>query len=153
MKYLFIILPLLFTSCNAYKQTVEYVVQDMVTVEQEVYGFIEETHGDYNLYTSYFDLTDPQVRKVLDIFKYDFNKIIEKMSNDIKRGKSINAINYKRGIENIEKARKLLNSKMIGRPPSEYNFIVGMLVEFSKEVSKSFLLKEYAKIFKEKFSL
>ena len=153
MKKLLFLLPLLMCSCNTYKQSIEYVVQDMVEVDVRVYNFMEDVKKDFEIYSTRFDFTNTDVVEVLILFKQDYNKLVKSFAKDILKGEKVSYSKYQIGIERLMKVQQILNSKIPTlSKPTEYNDLVFGLVElFLKEVGKSFLLKEYSEIFLEKF--
>lgn len=156
MRYLFLLLPLMLTSCNMYKHSITHVVHKMVHIDDSVYEKLEKSEVTYRFIKSKLNPYQETHRDVLDILKKRHNDLVESISSNIKKGDDVRYKQFDIGFTQLNSNYTLVLDK-IKSGLSEYESINPVILDlvgiFLRETANSFLLTEYSKVFLETFSI
>ena len=155
MKKLLLLLFLSNIGCSAIKEYSSYEIAEIVYIDQNYYDGLEKDILDSQELKAQLDMTDKVNLDIYNDLVDRHNKLVLKISKQIKRQRDVNYDgNLRLELDNLRISYQMAKRRIVTDLPVDYNVPYAFIIElFLNEAKKMFIADQYAKLFVEKFSI
>ena len=137
----------------ATNEVIRYEVEQMVTIEKEIYETLEQTKTVMDSISLKMDWSNEVPKNIYKTIKEDHNKLVEQLGGNIRRGQSLTMRDFGGALTAINQQAVLLSLKVNTENEKRLLASYPILRSFLKSIGQMFLRNQYADLFEERYRI